>query len=215
MTFSCYRRQLAFARRCDSRHFCRVSGDGRDEVMVFRVYGYVVMPEHVHLLISETEIDILATAIQALKIAVARRALHYQREYGATFWQKRYYDRNTRDYDEFVEKLRYIHRNHGKAWAGGRARGLEMEQLPALHHGRCSERSEIESQWTADRRNGKTVRLLATSKPVSFKTPHLLTTADVGHQRGTSLFPSDKLEVSTLRKFLSYAARTVEGLRSR
>ena len=27
------------------------------------------------------------------------------------FWQKRYYDRNIRDEREFVEKLRYIHRN--------------------------------------------------------------------------------------------------------
>ena len=27
------------------------------------------------------------------------------------FWQIRYYDRYMRDYDEFAEKLRYIHRN--------------------------------------------------------------------------------------------------------
>jgi putative transposase len=29
------------------------------------------------------------------------------------FWQKRYYDRNVRDEREFVNKLRYIHRNRG------------------------------------------------------------------------------------------------------
>ncbi len=27
------------------------------------------------------------------------------------FWQKRYYDFNIRNYPQFVEKLRYIHRN--------------------------------------------------------------------------------------------------------
>ena len=27
------------------------------------------------------------------------------------FWQKRYYDRNVRDEDEFTVKLRYLHRN--------------------------------------------------------------------------------------------------------
>jgi putative transposase len=27
------------------------------------------------------------------------------------FWQKRYYDFNVRNYTQFVEKLRYIHRN--------------------------------------------------------------------------------------------------------
>jgi REP-associated tyrosine transposase len=31
------------------------------------------------------------------------------------FLQKRYYDRNVRDEREFVEKLRYIHRNPVKA----------------------------------------------------------------------------------------------------
>jgi REP element-mobilizing transposase RayT len=31
------------------------------------------------------------------------------------FWQKRYYDRNVRDEREFVDKLRYIHRNPVKA----------------------------------------------------------------------------------------------------
>jgi REP element-mobilizing transposase RayT len=31
------------------------------------------------------------------------------------FWQKRYYDRNVRDEREFLDKLRYIHRNPVRA----------------------------------------------------------------------------------------------------
>lgn len=74
----------------------------------FQVYGYVVMPEHVHLLISEPLRALLAVAIQALKISVARKAM----KFGVNpFWQKRYYDHNVRDHESFVEKLRYIHRN--------------------------------------------------------------------------------------------------------
>jgi REP element-mobilizing transposase RayT len=38
------------------------------------VYGYVVMPEHVHLLISEPERGTLALAIQSLKQGVALEA---------------------------------------------------------------------------------------------------------------------------------------------
>ena len=38
------------------------------------VYGFVVMPEHVHLLISEPERGTVANAIQSLKIASAKRA---------------------------------------------------------------------------------------------------------------------------------------------
>jgi putative transposase len=37
----------------------------------FLVHGYVVMPEHVHLLVSEPEEVILAKAIQALKLSVS------------------------------------------------------------------------------------------------------------------------------------------------
>src|ERR1700716_872899 len=37
------------------------------------VYGYVVMPEHVHLLLSEPEKDTLAHALKSLKQGVSRR----------------------------------------------------------------------------------------------------------------------------------------------
>ena len=41
----------------------------------FYIIGYVVMPEHVHLLISEPERGPLAGAVQAIKQSVARRLL--------------------------------------------------------------------------------------------------------------------------------------------
>lgn len=74
----------------------------------FEVLGYVVMPEHVHLLFSEPpdhEHHALATALQAMKISSARRL----RE--RPFWQRRYYDFNVFSHDKRVEKLRYMHRN--------------------------------------------------------------------------------------------------------
>ena len=52
------------------------------------------MPEHVHLLVSEPDAEILAKAIQALKISVARRAMRYRVEGGDPLWQKRYFDHN-------------------------------------------------------------------------------------------------------------------------
>jgi putative transposase len=35
-----------------------------------QVYGYVIMPEHVHLLLSEPERDTLADALKSLKQGV-------------------------------------------------------------------------------------------------------------------------------------------------
>ena len=45
----------------------------------FFIVGYVVMPEHVHLLVSEVENDSLASAIQFMRQSVAKRV-------GGKFW---------------------------------------------------------------------------------------------------------------------------------
>jgi putative transposase len=38
-----------------------------------RIYGYVVMPEHVHLLLSEPELGTLADAMHYLKLSFSKR----------------------------------------------------------------------------------------------------------------------------------------------
>ncbi len=71
------------------------------------VHGYVVMPEHVHLLISEPRTGTLADALKSLKQGMSRRLIGE----ATYFWQKRYYDFNVRNHQQFVEKLRYTRRN--------------------------------------------------------------------------------------------------------
>ena len=115
-----------------------------------RVYGYVVMPEHVRLLISEPPpAMLLAEAIHYLKLSFAKRmrSLRTPCQPG-NFWQKRYYDRNVRDSREFTVKLRYLHRNPVK-------RGLVVNpedwKWSSYRHYALREagRVEIESEWTA------------------------------------------------------------------
>jgi len=88
----------------------------------FVVAGYVVMPEHFHLLVSEPRVDKLSLAMQVLKQRVSRRyrkekktnANHVEpwEDHGPpSFWQPRYYDFNVFRQKKYVEKLRYIHRN--------------------------------------------------------------------------------------------------------
>jgi len=115
----------------------------------FYVVGYVVMPDHVHLLISEPERKGLAVALQMLKQVVSRklRALTS----GQPFWQARYYDFNVWSERKRVEKLRYIHRN---PVTRGLVERPEDWRWSSFRHYLTGEDSvvEIESQWTAQKR---------------------------------------------------------------
>jgi putative transposase len=104
ITFSCYQR-LPYLENPITRDLFEHCLETMRIRYDFLVHGYVVMSEHVHLLVSEPNEAILATAIQALKLSVPVQQ-------GRTrFWQKRYYDFNVYTEEKRVEKLRYIHRN--------------------------------------------------------------------------------------------------------
>jgi putative transposase len=117
---SCYRRLrfLGSGRRRDL--FLKVLEDLRIK-HDFIVAGYVVMPEHFHLLVTEPKRVKLSVMMQVLKQRVSRLSrqnkansnqmplwkVHVPR----AFWQKRYYDFNVYSQRKYVEKLRYMHRN--------------------------------------------------------------------------------------------------------
>src|ERR1017187_7641896 len=135
ITFSCYRRQPNFVGAAVYDLFPPCLDDMRRQFDM-RIYGYVVMPEHVHLLLSEPDHGTLAETIHYLKLSFAKRlrarrvgapgsrvgapepALSLSKgsplrwanlgsENPNPFRQKRYYDRNVRDAREFSVKLRY------------------------------------------------------------------------------------------------------------
>jgi len=119
ITFSCYRRQplLATAQRRDL--FLEALERVRRRYR-WVVLAYVVMPEHVHLLVSEPAERPLSTAIQALKLGFARCVIAERRRQQRSeliesgpqrIWQARYFDFNVCTAEKRVEKLRYIHRN--------------------------------------------------------------------------------------------------------
>lgn len=72
ITFSCYRRQPFFNTNHAKNVFERSLEQTRRSYR-FNVIGYVVMPEHVHLLLSEPERATLARALQSLKQSVSQK----------------------------------------------------------------------------------------------------------------------------------------------
>jgi REP-associated tyrosine transposase len=122
ITCSCYRRPPLLATKQRRDLFLTVLEQVRLRYQ-FVVVGYVVMPEHFHLLISEPQERTPSTVMQALKIGFARRVLAQLRRRRNSaqsplfehtpqhIWQKRFYDFNVWTSRKRVEKLRYMHRN--------------------------------------------------------------------------------------------------------
>jgi putative transposase len=132
LTFSCYQRRHYFRNQPYCDLFLKILDRVRRRYRLV-VLGYVVMPEHVHLLVSEPQRETLSTAIQALKLGFVRSVRcagvvvtpPRSRKTGETwgtplsanpvhperFWQARFYDFNVWTEHKRIEKLRYIHRN--------------------------------------------------------------------------------------------------------
>jgi putative transposase len=143
VTFSCYRR-LPLLRTNKARNvFVYALGKMRERYG-FLLVGYVVMPEHVHLLISESPKATPSTILQALKQRVSRdlrKTIHrvppgqLALAFSAAgnqlphFWQPRFYDFNVHSARKRREKLDYMHANPVKralvkdpsAWTWGSA----------------------------------------------------------------------------------------------
>lgn len=125
ITTSCYQRWPLLDSRCTRDLFLEALEDTR-RGYGFVVAGYVVMPEHVHLLLGECERASPSVVMQVLKQTFARRWLrrlcavprasqegglwNYAVEEGHV-WQRRFYDFVVWTDHKRVEKLRYIHRN--------------------------------------------------------------------------------------------------------
>jgi putative transposase len=138
VTFSCYRRlPLLGSKRARGllvRELARVRLE-----YGFRLAGYVVMPNHVHLLMGEPAKGTVSTALQMLKQRVSRTmrkrkkrgregqltfAFGAEGEKARSFWQARFYDFNVYSRGKIKEKLNYMHANpvirklvkHAKDW---------------------------------------------------------------------------------------------------
>jgi putative transposase len=133
ITTSCYQRQPLLATKGNRDHFLRVLEQVRRRYH-FVVVGYVVMPEHIHLLLSEPERGNPSIVMQALKQGFARSLLCRLRRPQnrrqpslwdtalgeGHIWQRSFYDFVVWSEGKRVEKLRYMHQNPVK-------RGLVLE----------------------------------------------------------------------------------------
>jgi putative transposase len=126
ITCSCCRRLTLLASVRARNALVKILAEVRDRYG-FKLAGYVIMPEHIHLLISEPPNATPSKAMQVLKQRVSRRlrrkpwkAANLQQlrlpfrqahDFLPQFWQPRFYDFNVWSQGKFVEKLQYMHMN--------------------------------------------------------------------------------------------------------
>ena len=123
LTCSCYHREPWLSEPRHRELFLQILEEARQRYR-FVVVGYVVMPDHIHLLIGEPEQGRPSTVMQVLKQRFARQvrrppggpssaivAKSGDSQEQPHVWQRRFYDFNIWSQRKRVEKLRYMHRN--------------------------------------------------------------------------------------------------------
>ena len=153
LTFSCYRRLPLLGTKRARNMFVKELRRVRREYG-FLLVGYVVMPNHVHLLMSEPKKGTPSTVLQMLKQRVSRKMRMKERKRPKgqlalkfpkfitdlpQFWQPRFYDFNVFSHEKKKEKLEYMHANPVVRRTRVEPQGLTMEQSFLL----CERRSRI------------------------------------------------------------------------
>jgi len=123
ITFCCYQRKPLMGSARVRNLAVKILQEVRARYR-FALVGFVFMPEHVHLLISESGAAAPARIIQVFKQRLSRRMRgkksRHKGQLGLRFpgdgplrrfWQRRYYDFNVYSRAKAQEKLHYMHEN--------------------------------------------------------------------------------------------------------
>ncbi|WP_452097017.1 REP-associated tyrosine transposase [Blastopirellula sediminis] len=128
LTFSCFRR-LPLLTRDRSRGFLFDAINSSRSQHPFDLWGYVIMPEHVHLLLWPHPGTLVGDILKTTKMSTSRQAITWLRNNAPDFlprledvqpngsrtfrfWQRGGgYDRNIDSVLEVHRKLRYVHEN--------------------------------------------------------------------------------------------------------
>jgi type I restriction enzyme R subunit len=98
----------------------------------YQLHSFVIMPNHVHLLLRPYAGESLANLVGGWKKFTARQINHFEGRTGQV-WAKSYFDRLIRDPEHLARVIRYIRKNPQKAGLGeNEATVWESEQVKAL-----------------------------------------------------------------------------------
>jgi putative transposase len=119
VTFTCFRRhkylttEIARNTMLEALTYLRTQRD-------IHIFGWILMPDHVHLVLHPPNTVRLGKAIGELKRWTSRQILHrlpstlqvvFRINGQSAVWQRRCYDYNCRTVESVIEKIEYCHKN--------------------------------------------------------------------------------------------------------
>lgn len=162
VTFSCYRRRPYLGTVRARNRFVQILDEVRSR-HAFALIGYVVMPEHVHLLISEPPKGNPSKVLQVLKQKVShslrgkrltplkqlRFPFSAAEDKSPAFWQRRFYDFNVWTEKKDAGKTDLHAQKPDSSKTRHSSEGLAVEQLVPL----CQTRARLDHHRFARRKN--------------------------------------------------------------
>ncbi|MBN2583084.1 MAG: transposase [Planctomycetes bacterium] len=152
VTFSCYHRQPFLSKERPIGWLVDAIDSARVKAP-FDLWAYIIMPEHVHLLLLPHERVQISAVLHAIKLPVSRRALNWAKNHSPEalarmrhmtsggqvsyrFWQRGGgYDRNIWTVEELAEKVHYMHANPVRRGLVSHPRQWRWSSWRAWHEG--------------------------------------------------------------------------------
>ena len=96
----------------------------------YKVHGYCLMPDHLHLILTPTSKYNLSVIMKMIKGTFARK-VNKLTNHSGSLWQFRYFDEAIRSHSQMVKQLDYTHNNPIKA---GLVTSIEDYPFSSFNH---------------------------------------------------------------------------------
>ena len=110
LTTSTHQRRALFVRTTNAELLVKTLFHYRDQGR-YQLHGFVVMPEHLHVLLTPCEGQTIERCAQCIKGGFSHEV---RAQFGGEVWQVGFHEHRVRDGEDFRRQLGYIAANPGK-----------------------------------------------------------------------------------------------------
>ena len=136
LTTTTYQRRALFVRTANAELLVKTLFHYRDQGR-YLLHGFVVMPEHLHVLLTPSEGQTIERCAQCIKGGFSHEV---RKQFAGEVWQPGFHEHRVRDGEDFRGQLGYIAANPGKRgladWGFVHTRYLDrIDPMPARFEG--------------------------------------------------------------------------------